>query len=88
VTSHELARYLLAETPDLPIFINGWGSDEGTKYEVTGAAIGEDRQLILGQGSYDSYNPKTNKYELRYRDWDMSSDRLGNERITWYRSET
>jgi hypothetical protein len=88
VTSHELARYLLAETPDLPIFINGWGSDEGTKYEVTGAAIDEDRQLILGHGIYGSSNPKTNKYEHRYRDWGMSIDRLGNERITEYRSKT
>lgn len=33
MTAHELARKLL-EGPDLPVIINGWGSDEGTAHEV------------------------------------------------------
>lgn len=33
MTAHDLARALLAG-PDLPVVINGWGSDEGLTYEV------------------------------------------------------
>jgi hypothetical protein len=36
MTAHELARYLL-EQEDLPVMVNGWGSDEGTENEVTWA---------------------------------------------------
>lgn len=34
MTAHELARELL-RGPDLPVVMNGWGSDEGTTVEVT-----------------------------------------------------
>lgn len=34
MTSHELAAALLAG-PNLPVVINGWGSDEGFTFEVT-----------------------------------------------------
>lgn len=34
MTAHALAKALL-EKEDLPVIINGWGSDEGTAYEVT-----------------------------------------------------
>lgn len=33
MTAHELATVLLAG-PDLPVLINGWGSNEGQAYEV------------------------------------------------------
>jgi hypothetical protein len=33
MTAHELAKALL-EGPDLPVIINGWGSDEGLGQEV------------------------------------------------------
>ena len=33
--AHELARELLAGS-DLPVVINGWGSDEGFEFEVAG----------------------------------------------------
>lgn len=33
MTAHELAKALLAG-PDLPVIINGWGSDEGFTFEV------------------------------------------------------
>lgn len=66
MTAHQLAKYLL-NCPDLPVDINGVGSDEGCSHEVTGAALmsrGEpvdyvcdesykgDR-LFLGHGDYD-----------------------------------
>lgn len=35
MTAHELAKELLSG-PDLPVVINGWGSDEGFTYEVSG----------------------------------------------------
>lgn len=41
MTAHELARKLL-EGPDLPVIINGWGSDEGFAFEVT--QVGEPHQ--------------------------------------------
>lgn len=50
MTSHALARYLLANTPDNPVIINGWGSDEGFDYEVTTAKICESGHIAL---SYD-----------------------------------
>lgn len=34
--AHELAEYLM-KCPNLPVIINGWGSDEGGNYEVVGA---------------------------------------------------
>jgi hypothetical protein len=34
MTAHELARHLL-NGKDLPVIINGWGSDEGASFEVT-----------------------------------------------------
>jgi len=34
MTTHELAKFLQKQ-PDLPVVINGWGSDEGTSYEVS-----------------------------------------------------
>lgn len=38
MTSHELANHLL-EQPDLPVMINGWGSDEGVTVEVVGSVV-------------------------------------------------
>jgi hypothetical protein len=66
MTAHQLANYLL-QCPNLPVDINGWGSDEGSDYEVTGAAmVGKDDhqryrsdesykgdRLCLGHGDYD-----------------------------------
>lgn len=34
MTAHELANKLL-QSPDLPIVINGWGSEEGSSFEVS-----------------------------------------------------
>lgn len=45
MTGHELARYLL-KLPDLPVVMNGWGSDEGFEREVTGAARPDWRKEI------------------------------------------
>lgn len=42
MTAHQLAQYLM-RCPDLPVFINGWGSDEGgAGFEVTGGTIADD----------------------------------------------
>ncbi len=39
MTAHQLAQYLL-RCPDLPVYINGWGSDEGgAGAEVTGGIL-------------------------------------------------
>lgn len=44
MTSHELAAKLL-EQPDLPVVINGWGSDEGNDFEVTKVIFNEAKQI-------------------------------------------
>ena len=41
MTAHELAAYLLT-LPDLPVFINGWSSDEGVECEVSKAIVLKD----------------------------------------------
>ena len=41
MTAHELAKALLAG-PDLPVIINGWGSDEGFAFEVDAADDSEE----------------------------------------------
>jgi hypothetical protein len=71
MTSHELARYLLEHTPDLPVFINGWGSDEGFEYTVTGAGLHEDNSLFLGTGGRTP--------EGEWKDWYMRGERFGGE---------
>lgn len=43
MTAHQLAQALLVG-PDLPVVINGWGSDEGSTFEVT--------QLTLGASAF------------------------------------
>lgn len=51
MTTHELARYLLKNTPDVPVLINGWGSDEGLgPFEVTGADVKGDDAVYLEHG--------------------------------------
>lgn len=41
MTAHELAKVLL-NAPDLPVVINGWGSDEGLgPFEVTRVELPE-----------------------------------------------
>lgn len=42
MTAHELAKFLLT-LPDLPVFMNGWGSDEGIDVEVVGATVMDDK---------------------------------------------
>lgn len=39
MTAHQLAQALLVG-PDLPVVINGWGSDEGSTFEVTQLSLG------------------------------------------------
>jgi hypothetical protein len=51
MTSHELANLLLA-SPNLPVMINGWGSDEGVTCEVSNIRIvpdsdGADKEIHL-----------------------------------------
>lgn len=51
MTSHELANILL-DSPDLPVMINGWGSDEGVTCEVSKIRIvpdsdGADKEIHL-----------------------------------------
>ena len=82
MTAHQLAKYLMA-CPDVPVDINGWGSDEGTANEVTGAALlGKDDclgyprdesyegdRLFLGHGGRDYPNDA-------WRDWVLRAPRL------------
>lgn len=58
MTTHELAKYLLEKTPDLPVVINGWGSNEGMDHEVDGAFITEahvreKQEQVVGLGYFD-----------------------------------
>lgn len=83
MTAHELAKYLL-KCPDLPVDINGWGSDEGYSHEVTGAGISNKdnpwgyaadptytgERLFLGHGEHHAETGKL------VRDWAMSEQRL------------
>jgi hypothetical protein len=84
MTAHQLAKYLLA-CPDVPVDINGVGSDEGISYEVTGAAlVGPDEnvggykfdqsykgdRLFLGHGDYDWETGKM------LSDWCLRASRL------------
>lgn len=41
MTTHQLAQFLLT-TPNAPVLINGWGSDEGFTFEVSGAHSNQD----------------------------------------------
>lgn len=38
MTAHDLAE-LLQSMPDVPVIMNGWGSDEGVDVEVVGCKI-------------------------------------------------
>ncbi len=48
MTAHELANKLLAG-PNRPVIINGWGSDEGTAFEVSLIEIPEEKITFIGQ---------------------------------------
>ena len=70
MTTHQLARYLLDHTPDLPVEINGWGSYEGCSYEVTGASMSEEgERVLLGHGWRDGGE---------WLEWGGSATRLGS----------
>lgn len=71
MTAHELASYLL-RCPDLPVCINGWGSDEGLDdYEVSGACFARnDKVLWLG------YNANSNYRSDKDGKWAMSEPRI------------
>jgi hypothetical protein len=58
--AHELAKVLLAG-PNVPVVINGWGSDEGFTFEVTEASP-------LGQCSYSGARDtkRTRRNDLGY----------------------
>jgi hypothetical protein len=73
MTTHELARYLLEYTADVPVFINGWGSAEGSDCEVTGAGL-QDNGVFLGHGDIDF---RTSEWS----DWYMTTDRIGPNSI-------
>jgi len=55
MTAHQLARTLLA-CKDALVVINGWGSDEGFTYEVSG--VGEPVFQTFRGESDDSDTPK------------------------------
>lgn len=38
MTAHQLAKTLL-ELPDIPVVMNGWSSDGGFSFEVSGAKV-------------------------------------------------
>ena len=59
MTSHELAKALLSG-PDLPVLINGWGSDEGNAFEAKPGEVGS----FSYHGKFD--NEKTLKDTLGY----------------------
>lgn len=47
MTSHDLAAFLL-ELPNLPVVINGWGSDEGLgPFEVDTYFMTEGKKIAL-----------------------------------------
>lgn len=52
MTAHQLARNLLSG-PDYPVYVNGWGSDEGLgPFEVSTVSVCEsEKELFL---SYDN----------------------------------
>ena len=52
MTGHELARDLLA-LPDLPVVINGWGSGEGSCWEVTSAGEPVEFPFVPADGNED-----------------------------------
>ena len=54
MTAHELAKALLAG-PDLPVIINGWGSDEGFAYE---ASPGAPMDLVFHGETDDRNTPR------------------------------
>ena len=58
--AHELARELLAGS-DLPVVINGWGSDEGFEFEVAGTH--NDNLSFIGEGD-DGTTPNESGYAL------------------------
>ena len=71
MTTHQLAKYLLESTPDLPVLINGWGSEEGRDWEVSGAFLSDDQKSVaLGHGGVDYLTGEL-------RDWYMRPERLG-----------
>lgn len=70
MTAHELAQKLL-EAPNIPVVINGWGSDEGTEMEVTGIIKPEPNatSIALGHGGVEY---KTGLW----LDWNMTGEKL------------
>ena len=76
MTTHELGKYLIEHTPDKPVFINGWGSDEGTEREVTGAGFNPNGTVYLGHGG-------ENWRDGKWHEWYMTGERLGpNSKLT------
>jgi len=60
MTAHELAKYLL-ELPDLPVMMEGSGSDEGTENDVDGVYLDkEQNRLFVG------YFYETNEGDKRW----------------------
>ena len=54
MTSHEIAKKLL-DMPDVPIIINGWGSDEGLgPFKISELALSSDKDYIMPYYDYDS----------------------------------
>lgn len=57
MTSHQLARRLI-KGPNVPVVINGWGSDEGFEFEVSGVS----RKIKVSfSGSRDTKNVPRDK---------------------------
>jgi hypothetical protein len=67
VNVQQLAQYLAglpAEYQDQPVVVNGWGSSEGTCYEVTGAF--RDREGVgLGHGGIDWQTHEPQEWYMR-----------------------
>jgi hypothetical protein len=70
--AHELSDYLL-KCPNLPVVINGWGSDEGDAFEVAGAFLitseDDNNKQQIGLAYYNiTINAK--------KEWSMKSERI------------
>ena len=55
--AHELAKALL-DCPNLPVLINGWGSDEGNTFEAKLGEIG----VFSFNGKSDDINTPKDKF--------------------------
>lgn len=76
MTAHQLAKELLAG-PDLPVVINGWGSDEGNAYETAGGEVGhyvfnaemDDQNTPRGSLGYKKPRPAIQLDCVQTEDW-------------------